>query len=145
MSVKSRLQRPPAQFRMDPALQPPYTMPETSLAIKGFTYHTQYVVNVNPVKEPPRNDIPSLRQPISVAGWGRYVRTHMAAPILQRGAMDRVAHVGHMVGHTSERDRMRGVLNRGYTYSAPSPDLGPGSGRVQSIGQGGSGGGRRRA
>lgn len=143
--ARSRLQRPPAQFRVEPVIQPDYTNPRVPLSVRGFTYHTQYVVNVNPVHEPPRNDVPSLRQPISVAGWGRYVRTHMSTPILQRGAMDRVAHVGHMVGHSSERDRMRGALNRGYTYSSPSPDLGPGTGRVQAIGQGGSGGSRRRA
>ena len=122
------------------------------LAVHDFTYHTQYVVSVNPVMEQPKLDQTSLRQPISVAGWGRYVRTHMSGPILGRwgdphaplSGMSRVAHVGKMVGHTSERDRMRGVLNRGYTYQYPPSSSEPGPGRVQQIGQGGTGGRGRR-
>lgn len=140
--ASERLKRPPALARFDPVIAPPATVVFQPYAVHGFTYQTQYVVNVNPVHLPPHNDVPSLRQPISVAGWRRNVRTHMATPLLQRFD-HRVIHVGKMEGHGSERDRMRGVLNRGYTYVQPAPDLGPGQGRTVQLGQQ-TGGGRAR-
>lgn len=140
--ASERLKRPPALVRMDPMVTPAATVVFQPYAVHDFTYQTQYVVNVNPVKLPPKNDVPSLRQPISVAGWRRQVRTHMGTPLLQR--LDRrVIHVGRMEGHTSERDAMRGVLNRGYTYVQPAPNLGPGQGRTVQLGQQ-TGGGRSR-
>lgn len=139
----TRLQRPPAQFRDLPAEIPEPTTVFSPIAVHGFTYHTQFVVNVNPIKEVPKAIQPSLSQPISVAGWARSVRTHMGSPFLQRGAMGRVAHVGHFVGRQN-RGQMEGAPVRGFTYQSPAPDLGPGQGRVQAIGGQGQGGGRRR-
>jgi hypothetical protein len=140
----TRVKRPPAQVRFVPAEVPQPSTVTAPIAVHGFTYHTQYVVNVNPIKTVPLPIQPSLSQPISIAGWGRSVRTHMGTPYAQRGGMGRVAHVGHFIGHNSERGQMAGAFARGFTYVSPAPDLGPGEGRTQAIGGSGQGGRRRR-
>ena len=138
----TRLKRPPAQVRILPAEIPQPATVFSPIATHGFTYDTSFTVNVNPIKEVPKAIQPSLSQPISVVGWRRFVHTHMGTPFLQRGAMGRVAHVGHFTARPN-RGQMEGTFARGFTYQSPSPDLGPGQGRVQAIGGQGQGGGRR--
>lgn len=131
MTTTARKQRPPALLGV-PARQQ-WGLVQVGLSRKDMSLQVQYPINVNPVKEPPRDDIPSLRQPISVSGYHRVVRTHMAVPAL--AAWDRsVVHVGNVVGHNSNRGAMRGVPTRGFTYSWNPSVSGAGPGRVQPIG-----------
>ena len=151
----TRRRRPPAVYRPTPVLQPegfqawtPISVGAGKIAAPGglsgssFDYHTQYVVNVNPIKEPPKPIVVSLANPISNAGWRRIVRTKMATPYLQRGSMDRVFHAGKMMGVRAERDKMRGAYSRGWTYNNPYPVTGPGP-RVAPGGAADMGGGQR--
>lgn len=143
----TRVKRPPAVFRYEPSVQPEYAFPLTAPGIghgagnpvtfsgEAFTYLTQYVVNVNPIKEHPQLDVTSLRQPISVAGWRRNVLTGMGTPFLQR-VEGSVLHAGHMAHRTSQRQAMAGVNARGFTYSTPAQNLGPGAGRTVRLGRG---------
>lgn len=136
----TRRRRPPALFGWTPTLVPQgtYTFAPDSVgsgqiaqpgALGGaaFNYHTQYVVTVNPIKEPPKPIIVSLSQPIGVPGWRRIVRTKMATPYLQRGSMGRVFHAGHFTGRRAERNKIAGAYARGWTYSMPYPTTGPGA------------------
>lgn len=136
----SRRRRPPAVYRFTPTLQPEGAFAFApkfygagdqaqpgALAGAAFNYHTQYVVTVNPIKEPPKPIVVSLSQPIGVPGWRRIVRTKMGTPYLQQGSMDKVFHAGHFTNIRAERDKMRGTYARGWTYSSPYPTTGPGS------------------
>lgn len=147
----SRTVRPPAYWQVRPVLQPQFTQVFAPMGVGhdgarpqpgalgggGFGYQTQYVVMVNPVKEPPKPIVVSLSQPVSVAGWRRTVRTYMGVPYLQRGSMGRVAHVGRMVGGRGERDKIRGSYSRGWTWKMPAPVTGPGQRVIGPAGTGG--------
>ena len=150
----SRRRRPPAVYRFTPIIQPLGTYayaPKNygsglqaqpgALAGAAFSYHTQYVVTVNPIKEPPKPIVVSLSQPIGVPGWRRIVRTKMGTPYLQQGSMDKVFHAGHFVNVRAERDKMRGTYARGWTYSQPYPTTGPGARTISSGSSGASTGG----
>lgn len=111
-----------------------------ALAGQSFTYATQYIVTVNPVMEHPRIDQTSLRQPISVAGWRRWVRTHMGVPFLQ-AKEGSVIHVPPQPRRRQDRAAMAPVFSRGFTYVLPYQSTAPGSGRVQNVGTGRGAGG----
>lgn len=142
-----RRRRPPALYGPHPMIQPqgsyapaPKSVGSGQQAQPGalggaaFTYHTQYVVTVNPIKEPPKPIVVSLSQPIGVPGWRRIVRTKMATPYLQRGSLGRVFHAGHMVNLRAQRQKMAGTYARGWTYNMPYPTTGPGSRVVSTSG-----------
>lgn len=122
--------RPPAL--LGPPVIDRWGLVPVGVSRRDIRVHTQYPVSVNPVLEPPRDDVQSLRQPISVAGFHRWARTGMSVPSLAMHERA-VAHVGHFVGHNSNRAAMHGVPTRPWTYKQTPPLTGPGPGRVQSI------------
>lgn len=101
------------------------------LSSRGLMVHTQNPVAVNPVLEQPRLDWQSIRQPITIEGWRRWVRTFMKAAMAFQGGTFEAPVI---LQQFKDRDKMAGGMARGYTYQYTQASTGPGSQRTVALG-----------
>lgn len=112
------------------------TFVPSPLSVRGFQYHYDDIIQVNPVLEQPKLIFYSLAQPIIRWGHRRFVRPLSTGAYGMRAGprfFGRWAYVGIQLAQFRDRGKTAGVQGRPFTYSYPPPQGGPGSQRTQSL------------
>lgn len=92
-------------------------------SIRGFQYHYDDIVQVNPVLEQPKLIFYSLAQPIIRWGHRRFVRAATDGGLhgMRAGPrfLGRWAYVGVQMAQFRDRGKTAGVMGRPFTYRVP--------------------------
>jgi len=117
--------------------RPPGSLNTSVRSVRGFQYHYDDLLQVNPVLEQPKLIFYSLAQPIIRWGHRRFVRPPWDGGLHGQRAgarfFGRWAYVGIQLAQFRDRGKTAGVQGRPFTYSYPPPQGGAGGQRTQSL------------